>query len=284
VSDHSIILKSLHIHPVKSCAGIAVQEALVIETGLEFDRAWAVVDEHGQFLSQRELPRLQLVKQNLRSQDLVLRAPGMLALHLELDKVEAPCRVQIWGDIVRAYDMGPVAAQWFTDFLGRTARLARFDPEERRIADRAWTGELEVQTAFTDAFPLLVISSASLAELDRRLAAAGLPPAAMERFRPNLVIDGLPDAHGEDFLDEIVFEAAEAPVVLKLVKPCSRCSIPDVDPFTADTGHAIGDMLAAYRADARVKGALTFGMNAAIVSGIDSMLRVGAHGGASIAF
>ena len=86
-------------------------------------------------------------------------------------------------------------------------------------------------------------STASLDELNRRLARAGEPPVTMARFRPNLVLDGL-DAHGEDHLDEIAFDTAEGPVRLKLVKPCARCSIPDVDPATGDPGHAVGDVLA----------------------------------------
>lgn len=284
MSDHSVSVHSLHIHPIKSCAGIAVPQALLIETGLELDRAWMVVDEHGHFLTQRELPKMQLVRPTLRTDDLVLRAPGMLALHLTIDAVEAPCRATVWGDEVAAFDMGKVAAQWFTDYLGRPARLVRFDPEHRRECDAKWTAGLPAQTAFADGFPLLVASTASLAELNRRLAAAGQPPAAMERFRPNIVLDGLEDAHAEDFIDELVIESPQGPVVLKLVKPCSRCSIPDVDPVTAETGHAIADTLLPYRADPRLNGALTFGMNAIIVSGIDHVLQAGARGEATIAF
>ncbi|MFN6996559.1 MAG: MOSC domain-containing protein [Aquincola tertiaricarbonis] len=284
MSDHSVTVHSLHIHPIKSCGGIAVRQGLLIETGLELDRAWMVVDEHGEFLTQRELPRMQLVKPTLRTDDLVLRAPGMLALHLTIDAVEAPCRATVWGDEVAAFDMGKVAAQWFSDYLGRPARLVRFDPEHRRACDTKWTAGLPAQTAFADGFPLLVTSTASLAELNRRLAEAGRPAATMERFRPNLVLDGLEDAHAEDFIDELVIESPQGPIVLKLVKPCSRCSIPDVDPATAETGHAIADMLVAYRADPRLNGALTFGMNAIIVSGTDHVLQVGAKGEATIAF
>jgi uncharacterized protein YcbX len=105
----------------------------------------------------------------------------------------------------------------------------------------------------------------------------------MRRFRPNLVLDGL-DAHGEDHLDEIRFDTPEGPVRLKLVKPCSRCSIPDVDPLTAEIGHAVGDALTAYRVDARLNGALTFGMNAVIVEGIGRTLRRGMVGGATYRF
>ena len=283
MSDLSVTLHSLHVHPIKSCAGIAVPEALVVETGLEFDRAWMVVDETGTFVTQRELPRMQLVRPAFRGSELMLRAPGMLALHLRLDTVESPCRVQVWNDTVSAYDMGDLAAQWFSDFLGRKLRLARFDPEQRRLSSPRWTGAHEAENAFADAFPLLVASTASLAELNRRLAARGQAAVEMERFRPNLVLDGL-DAHGEDHLDELAFDTPGGPVRLKFVKPCSRCTIPNVDPVSATTGTEPGDTLSTYRADPRLDGALTFGMNAIVLEGIDRTLRTGLHGEASVRF
>lgn len=277
-------IASLHIHPIKSCAGIAVNEAQLIDTGFEYDREWMVVDADGEFLSQRELPRMALVRPTLRSDDLVLRAPGMLALHLRLDAVEGDCRVRVHADEVAAFDMGDLAAQWFSDFLGTRARLARFDPGQRRLSDPRWTGALEAENAFADAFPLLVASTASLDELNRRLAAAGHDAVTMQRFRPNLVLGGLADAHGEDFIDTLQIDAADGPVQLKLVKPCTRCTIPDVDPQTAETGTAVGDALLAYRADPRMGGSLTFGQNAVIVAGRGHRLRVGDRVEATLAF
>ena len=279
-----LLLSSLHVHPIKSCAGVAVDEALLVETGLEFDRAWMVVDEHGEFLTQRELPRMALVKPKLRASDVELRAPGMLALHLQLDSAEAACRVTVWDDTVAAYDMGDLAAQWFSDFLGRRVRLARFDPAGRRLADPQWTGPFEAETAFSDGFPLLVASTASLAELNRRLLAAGHDAVSMQRFRPNLVLDGVEDAHGEDFIDELTIESPDGPVLLKLVKPCGRCTIPDVDPASAVQGHAVTDTLSAYRAEPRIGGGLAFGMNAIVVSGVMHRLRVGARVQARLKF
>ena len=283
MSDLNVRLASLHIYPIKSCAGVSPPEALMIETGLELDRAWMVVDEHNEFVTQRETPRMALIRLNLGRNDMTLRAPGMLALHVSLDAVEQPSRVRVWDDEVAAYDMGDLAAQWFTDFLGQRLRLVRFDPEQRRLSNRRWTGDIEAENAFSDGFPLLVTSGASLLELNRRLAAQGQAPVGMERFRPNLVLDGL-DAHGEDHLDEIVLEGVDGPIRLKLVKPCGRCTIPDVDPTTAIQGHAVRDALATYRADARLDGALTFGMNAAIVDGIERRLSVGAKGQANFRF
>ena len=283
MSELTVQVQSLHIYPVKSCGGVDVREGLLIETGFELDRAWMVVDGNGDFLTQRELPRMALIRTKLRSDDLVLRAPGMLALHLNLDTVESATTATVWGDRVKAYDMGALCARWFSDFLGREVRLVRFDPEQRRLSDRRWTGDVEAENAFQDGFPLLVVSAASLAEVNRRLAANGEPTVTMERFRPGIVLDGL-DAHGEDSLGDIVFEAEGGPVRLRLVKPCARCSIPDVDPATGATGHAVGDVLASYRADPRRDGAVTFGMNAVVVEGIERALRVGVQGRADVRF
>jgi hypothetical protein len=274
LSDLACTLSALQVHPVKSCAGIAVDEALLVETGLDLDRAWMVVDERGEMLTQRRLPRLALVQPTLRHGEMVLRAPGMLALHVRLDTVEAATRVRVWDDVVKAFDMGALAAQWFSDFLGQRLRLVRFDPEQQRLSDPQWTGELQAENAFADAFPLLVANTASLADLNRRLAARGAAAVTMQRFRPNLVLDGL-QAYDEDHIDELSIETAEGPVRLRLVKPCTRCSIPNVDPATADTGSEPGATLAGYRADPRLQGGVTFGINAVIVEGVERTLRAG---------
>ena len=276
-------LNALQVYPVKSCAGVALDDSLLIETGLEFDRTWMVVDAGGEFVTQRQLPRLVLVRPQLKTFEMVLRASGMLALHVALDTVEKPLRVRVWDDEVAAFDMGDLCAQWFTDFLGQPVRLVRFDPANKRLSARRWSGAIEAENTFTDGFPLLIASTAGLDELNRRLIAQGEAAVTMARFRPNLVLDGLA-AHGEDALDEILFDTSDGPVRLKLVKPCSRCPIPDVDPISAETGHAVGDTLAGYRADARLGGQITFGMNAVIVEGIERALRVGMTGTAAIRF
>lgn len=283
MSDLNFTLQALVVHPVKSCAGIPVRESLLIETGLELDRAWMLVDEQGEFVSQRELPRMALVQPTLRTDDMVLRAPGMLALHVALDRAEQAIRVRVWDDWVPAFDMGALASQWFSDFLGQRLRLVRFDPAHRRASDARWTGALQAQTAFADGFALLVTSTASLAELNRRLELQGAAAVQMRRFRPNIVLDGI-DAHDEDHIDTLDIDTAQGTVQLKLVKPCARCSIPGVDPDTGIQGFEVGDTLAAYRADARVEGAATFGMNAVVVSGIEQVLAMGQTGRASFRF
>jgi uncharacterized protein len=288
-SDLSAVISRLYVYPVKSCAGVQVQDVILTETGLEFDRAWMVVDAKGHFLTQRELPRMALIKPQLRHSDMVLRAPGMLALHIALDQVEEPVRVQVWKDEVQAYDMGAVAAQWFTDFLGQPARLVRFDPEHKRVSSPQWTGDVEALNQFSDGYPLLVISEASLAQFNEKLVAAGSAAVGMERFRPNIVLGDAGGAeglapHDEDRIELLQIQTEQGAVQLKPVKPCPRCPIPNIDPATATSSPEVGDMLQTYRQDARVNGALTFGMNVIVLAGIDHQLKVGQPVGANYLF
>jgi uncharacterized protein YcbX len=270
----SAAIARLYVYPVKSCAGVELQEAVLTETGLDLDRAWMVVDAQGVFVTQRELPRMALIRPQIKLSEVVLRAPGMLALHLSVDIVEEPVKVRVWEDEVAAYDMGAVAAQWFTDFLGRPLRLVRFDPEHRRLSNAQWSGEVEAQNQFSDGFPLLLASTASLDLLNAKLAAAGHAPVGIERFRPNIVLSGL-EAHDEDRLALVRIAAEGGEVQLKPVKPCVRCTIPNIDPATADIDPAVSDTLQAYRRNPVLDDRVTFAMNAIVLAGVDSKLRVG---------
>lgn len=280
-SDFSAVIAQLYVYPIKSCAGVAVQEAYLTETGLDLDRAWMVVDEHNAFLTQRELPRMALIQPQLRTDDIVLRAPGMLALHLAIDNVDVAVRASIWGQDVAAYDMGATAAQWFSDFLGVKARLVRFDPEHKRASSLNWTGGVEALNQFSDGYPLLLTSEASLNGLNDKLRAAGQEAVTMARFRPNMVLSDAPDAvdtmsaHDEDRLQQLEIVTAEGTVRLQPVKPCPRCPIVNIDPLSASSTPAVNDMLQTYRQDARLKGALSFGMNTITLDGVDQWLKVG---------
>jgi uncharacterized protein YcbX len=277
----TVAIDSLHIYPVKSCGGAALDEALIIETGFELDRAWMVVDAQGEFVSQRELPRMALITPIVKFSEVVLRAPGMLALVLPVDAAEQPVKVRVWDDVVNAYDMGNTAAQWFSDFLGvQGLRLARFDPEHKRLSNFTWTGGVEARNTFSDGYPLLVASDASLADLNTRLMQQRHAAVDMRRFRPNIVLSGLQEAFDEDFVDTLTFGS----VTLKLVKPCARCPIPNVDPATGEPSPQVIDMLTRYRSNPRVNGAVTFGMNAIIMQGIDQTLQRGQQGVASIKY
>lgn len=281
-ADLQATIDQLWVYPVKSCAGVALTEAELTDTGLLYDRAWMVVDSSGEFVSQRELPRMALIQPSFKMGQLMLRAPGMPSLHLALDAAEAPTKVRVWDDELMAYDMGDLAAQWFSDFLGPEApadlkrlRLARFDPEARRACDARWTGGREANTQFADGFGLLVTSTASLTELNERLAKVGEAPVSMQRFRPNIVLGAI-EAHDEDRLGAMTINTgADTAAVIDPVKPCARCPIPNIDPATVASTPAVSDALQRYRQDPRVNGAITFGMNAIVIEGDGLVLRVG---------
>ncbi|MEO5797040.1 MAG: MOSC N-terminal beta barrel domain-containing protein [Rhodoferax sp.] len=272
--DVTATISHLFVYPVKSCAGVALDQVTLLDTGLEFDRAWMVVDAQGQFVTQRELPRMALVQPQLKAFEMVLRAPGMLDLHVQLDKVEHAVQVTVWKDTVPAFDMGDLAAQWFSDFLGHPLRLVRFNPDHRRLSSAQWTGDAEGLNQFSDGFAVLVISEASLADLNQRLVAAGEAAVTMERFRPNIVLAGI-EAHDEDRLDELLIATVQGEARLRMVKPCPRCPIPNIDPRTALSTPTVGDMLQTYRQTAVVGGAVAFGMNAIVLQGMDVVLQVG---------
>jgi uncharacterized protein len=281
--DFEARISQLFVYPVKSCGAVQVNEALLTDTGLEFDRAWMVVDEKNEFVTQRQLPRMCLIQPQLKHTEMVLRAPGMLALHIALDKVEQPCRASVWGQDCAAFDMGDVAAQWFTDFLRQEwpvglpiqkLRLVRFDPEHQRLSNTKWTNNVEALNQFSDGYPILVASQASLDGLNQRLTAQGHAQVTMQRFRPNVVLQGV-EAHDEDRTSSMHISTSEGTVELALVKPCPRCPIPNVNPHTGVPSPEVGDTLQTYRQDARLQGAVSFGMNAITLSGVDQVLRVG---------
>ena len=276
-------IAQLFIYPIKSCGAIELKEAVLTDTGLDLDRAWMVVDESGKVVSQREEPRMTLIQPTLTSFDLIVKAPGMSALKLAIDEVAEPVTVTVWDDTVKAFDMGDEAAYWFSDFLNQTVRLVRFDPEQKRLSSMEWTKGLEGKNGFSDAFAVLVTSVASLKVLNDKLTAAGERTVSMQNFRPNVVLTGI-DAYDEDRLDTLNIQTKEAVVQLKHVKPCARCTIPDVDLQNGKQGTAVADMLQTYRANQLMDGAVTLGMNAIVLAGEGATLRVGQAVGANYVF
>ncbi len=282
-SDFQARISQLFVYPVKSCAAVEVGEARLTETGLEWDRTWMVVDEKYEFVTQRQWPRMCLIQPTVKHSEILLRAPGMLTLHIELFKVEMPCRASLWGQDCAAYDMGEVAAQWMTDFLmqerpahqrAQKLRLLRADPAQPRKSSTTWTKGVEALNQFSDGYPILVTSQAALHGVNQRLMGQGHAAVTMQRFRPNLVLDGL-EAHDEDRTERLHIATSEGRVELALVKPCPRCPIPNVNPLTGVPSPEVGDILQTYRQDARLDGAVSFGMNAIIHSGFEQILRVG---------
>jgi uncharacterized protein YcbX len=276
----AVTLTELNVYPVKSCGGVALHSALLARTGLEHDRTFMVVHEQGgRFLSQRTHPRLALVKTEFKLGQVVLRAPGMVRMDLPLDTAGDDLQVAVWNDTVMACDMGNVAAAWFTQVIGTPARLARFNPEVTRPVSEAYNPGIASSTEFADGYPLLVLSRASLASINERLAEKGIGSVPMNRFRPNIVIDGL-DAFDEDYIDTLTFGDA----VIKLVKPCIRCEIPNTDQETAERYAEPGRTLAEFRALPNQHGAVCVGMNAIVLEGAGATLRAGQSGQAELKF
>jgi MOSC domain-containing protein len=261
----SAVIDQLRIYPVKGCRGFTVERATLAATGLEVDgigdREWVVVDRDGEFLSQRELPKMALIETRLSGGALRLKAPGMLQLEVPLASEGDVVTVTVWNDRVAAVTQGDVADTWFSAFLGQPCRLMRFDPEARRLSNSRYTGELQARYKFADAFALLIVSAASLEDLNSRLARRGSTAVGIERFRPNLVLAGV-DAFEEDFVKRLRIGSVE----LNVVKPCVRCSVPNVDPATGETSQEPGDTLALYR-DSAAAGGVTFGVNAVVAAG-----------------
>jgi uncharacterized protein len=277
-------LTELTLYPIKSCAGMHVAQARVTIGGLwahgVHDREWMLVTETGQFLTQREHPRMAVIVPRPQGAYLVVTAPGAQPLALELAAPGGAARaVRIWDDVVMAADCGDQAAAWFTRVLGSPCRLVRFRPDAVRPASTKWTGGVPAETRFADAYPMLLIGVASLADLNRRLFAAGRAPLPMNRFRPNLVVDGI-EAYEEDYLESL----QGADISIKPVKPCARCPIPSIDQDTGLAGPDPLDILLTYRANSRLDGAVTFGMNCIATPGAGAVLRVGQQLGAQFAF
>ncbi|MCA7999922.1 MOSC domain-containing protein [Burkholderia metallica] len=283
-------ISELFVYPIKSCAGIALSRAQLLETGLAYDRHWLITDPAGQMITQRTHPRLALIRTALDSEALVLNAPGMRELRTPLDGDVSPATPKmaatVWRDTVDAIDTGAETAAWLTEFLGTPTKLARFAADARRSCNRKWTGDVDTHTQFADGYPLLVIGQSSLDDLNARLAAKGAPAIPMNRFRPNIVVSDL-DAYEEDFVEHFDAEGA-TPVRLRLVKPCTRCPMPTIDQVTGAPDpawpHEPTDTMQTYRANPNFNGELTFGVNAIVVAGAGAWLEIGQSLEAEIGF
>jgi uncharacterized protein YcbX len=232
-----------------------------------------VVDaESGQFLSQRQVPRMALVVPAIGEGELTLNAPGQAALVLPLDGIAGRMpglAVKVWDHECLAFDEGDEAAAWFSAFLGRPLRLARFDPAHRRASSSEWTGAVEALNRFSDGYPVLLISQASLDDLNGRLSQAGREALPMNRFRPNIVLGDV-GPYEEDYLLSLTAPG----LTLKPVKPCPRCPVPSIEQSTGVPGPDPLDILAQYRSDERTGGVI-FGQNLIALEGAGTQLKVG---------
>lgn len=250
----------LFCYPVKSCAGIRLADATLTATGIQHDRSFVVVRPDGTFLTQRELPALAVVATAIAAGRLTLSVPRGGSWSVDLSTTAGdPRRIEVWGDDVTALDQGEEIAALLTAHVGRPVRLARLEQTRTVQEPCAPAG---TQVGFVDAYPLLVTTESSLAELNRRMSA----PLPMERFRPNIVVAGSP-AFAEDSWRLLRVGSVE----LELVKPCARCAITTVDQTSGERDGA--EPLRTLRTFRRGSEGVEFGWNA--VHGSTGRLRVG---------
>jgi uncharacterized protein YcbX len=254
-------LSGLYVYPIKSAGGIPLGAWDVDGRGLRYDRRWMLVDEAGRFMSQRGFPRMALIGVRIESDHLAIDAPDMPSLEVPLRPPEAGLRLaRVWDDLVEVSTVGDDADRWFGEFLDVRCKLVYLPDESMRPVDPPY-GSTEVQVGLADGFPFLLVSEASLADLNARLE----HPLPINRFRPNLVVRGC-----EPFAEDGWRLIRIGKITLSLVKPCARCTITTVDQRTATTGKEPLRTLAKFR---RAGNKVLFGQN--LIHDETGTLRVG---------
>ena len=253
----------LYIYPVKSCAGVEVSNWAITRYGFRHDREFLVVDEKWNFLTQRTHPKLALVQTFPESGLLRLNAPNLPEMSFawfgsDADhRIESRRSVTVWRDQVGADDCGEEIAEWFSTHLGCKARLVRIGKRYRRTVRTAKIPAIHQEAlgikevGFADGYPFLVISEASLADLNHRLP----QPIPMNRFRPNIVVGGALDPYAEDRWQSIDIGALR----FRAGAPCIRCIVTTTDQITLERGAEPLKTLATYRRSR--DGGVHFGMN-----------------------
>ena len=245
-----LTVSRLFVYPIKSLGGTELGAAEVEARGFRHDRRWMLVDGDGAFLSQRRHPRMALARARVEDDRLVVHAPGMPALELPLRPEPGPVvRACVWGDEVEAVSCGGDADLWFAEVLGVSCRLVHMPDETERAVDPLHADAAD-RVGFADSFPFLLLFQASLDDLNARLDS----PLPVNRFRPNIVVAGCVP-YEEDRWRRVRVGG----VGFRVVKPCSRCAITNVDQETGEKGKEPLRTLASYR---KVGDKVFFGHNA----------------------
>lgn len=231
-------ISGLFIYPIKSCGGISLAEAEIVERGFRYDRRWMVTDAQGRFLTQREHPRLALARTAIADGVLEVRAEGMPVVRMPVEPSGGgDMAVEVWGQFVRARRGPAEAEQWFEQLLGIPCRIVHMPEQSERVMKPNDAPEGQ-RIAFPDAFPFLLLSEASLEDLNRRTD----QPYPMNRFRPNMVVSGC-GPYDEDRWAEITIGG----VPFSVVRPCDRCTTVTVDQATGIRGKEPLHTLTNYR-------------------------------------
>jgi uncharacterized protein YcbX len=262
-----LTLSALHVYPVKGLKGIDLAAARCTDRGVEHDRRWMVVDSGGEFLSQREHPKMATVWTEIADGALSLCAPDEPSVEVPLDVPAAPTmRVRVWDSECDAVPASAAADRFLSEYLGLACRLVYMPESSERFSSRRFAPEGR-RVGFADAFAYLLTTEASLGDLNSRLIARSHAALPMNRFRPNLVISGNAP-YAEDGWGEIRI----GEVLLRAVKPCGRCQVTTTDQATGEVkGPEPLATLATYRESSEF--GVMFGVNLVTVK--TGTVRVG---------
>ena len=262
-----LTLSGLFIYPVKGLKGIPLESARCTDRGLEHDRRWMVVDREGTFISQRSHPKMATVWTEIDGDKLVLSAP-------DVDSVELPLRIErngsvnvtVWSSTVKAVHAPHHANAWISEYLGEECFLVHMPDTTTRNSNPKYAG-FDKHVSFADGYAYLVISEASLADLNAKLLAKSHPALPMNRFRPSFVVSGAKPFE-EDTWKRIRIGGA----TIEGVKPCGRCQVTTTDQATGEVrGPEPLATLSSYRDSAEF--GVMFGMNCVTV--VPGDIRVG---------
>jgi uncharacterized protein YcbX len=257
-----ITISSLIYYPIKACRGFEVESANIERAGLQYDRRMMVVTPEGEFLTQREYPRLALVTPKLTEGILELSAPGYDSIQLGIQTSGFPVPVNVWSSQnVQAIDQGEEASQWFSDWLGAEVRLVHIADGYIRQVNPAYAVHADDHTGFADGYPILLASEEGLKDLNSRLET----PVPMNRFRPNMVVRGC-----EPFAEDSWNRIQAGDVELAVVKPCARCVVTTIDKNTLESSKEPLKKLGKYR---KHKLGAIFGQN--VIPLNEGLLRTG---------
>lgn len=249
-------LSEIYIYPIKSLGGIRLSEAEITTRGIKYDRRWMLVDANGRFMSQREFPKMTLLKTSiftnfLKIDDSTTEKELLIRHEPALINVEKKVMVSVWDDHdIVAYEVGNLANNWFSEALGTPTRLVYMPEESHRKVEEKYFVEGDEITSFSDGYPILIIGTASLADLNNRLES----PVTINRFRPNFVFTG-----GGAYEEEDWHKFTIGGVIFYGVKPCGRCVMTTINQETGQkTGKEPLLTLSKYR---KVGNKILFGQN-----------------------
>ena len=208
---------------MKSTRGLDIRFAEVQARGLRGDRRWMIVDEHGNFITQRDKAKLAQVKVKITGEGLKLTIPNQAPILIDQPDGAERKQTKVWKSKVNAAAVSSDANTALSGFLDKSVSLVFMDEEAERLSNEKYTSE-PTPVSFADGYPLLITNTASLKALNKHIVAAGEEAVPMKRFRPNIVIEG-DEAWTEDNWKQIKI----GDVVLDLVKPCTRCVVTTID-------------------------------------------------------